>query len=126
MVMVGTTQTERVQHIPVKRLRSNPSGSEVGPPLSDEDYELLRLSIQRDGIQIPLIVWKHGKRLIVLSGPNRLRVARELGLKAVPVIIREYADKNAAKLFAISDNLAWRQFCGCREVAGRAIRRTIT
>ena len=67
------------------------------------------LSIQKDGIQIPLIAWRHGKRLVVLSGSNRLRIARELGMKTVPVIIRQFADQNAAKAFAVCDNLARRQ-----------------
>ena len=59
--------------------------------------------------QIPLVVWRQGKRLVVLSGSNRLRVARELRLEAVPVIVRDFADRNAAKMFAVSDNLARRQ-----------------
>lgn len=100
---------EIVTHVPVSKLKPNPWGLEVGPPLSDEDYETLKASIERNGIQIPLIVWRHGKGLVVLSGSNRLRVAKELGLKTVPVIIREFADKHAAKMFAISDNLARRQ-----------------
>jgi len=77
--------------------------------LSDGDYRVLKASIRRNGIQIPLIAWRRGKGLVVLSGSNRLRVARELGLKAVPVIVREFADKHAAKMFAVSDNLARRQ-----------------
>jgi hypothetical protein len=77
--------------------------------LSIEDDELLRLSIKKDGIQIPLIVWRRGKRIVILSGSNRLRIASELGLKTVPVIIRQFADQNAAKAFAVCDNLARRQ-----------------
>ncbi len=53
--------------------------------MSSEDEEVLRLSIKKDGIQIPLIAWRRGKRLVVLSGSNRLRIARELGMKNVPV-----------------------------------------
>jgi site-specific DNA-methyltransferase (adenine-specific) len=100
---------EIVRHVAVERLHPNPWGSEVGPPLSTEDYETLRLSIERNGIQIPLIAWKRGTKLVVLSGSNRLLVAKELGLKTVPVIVREFADKNAAKMFAVTDNLARRQ-----------------
>ncbi len=103
-----TTAKETVTHIPVLKLKPNPWGLEVGPSLSDEDYETLKASIERNGIQIPLIAWKSGKRLIVLSGSNRLRIAKELGFKTVPVIVREFAGKNAAKMFAVSDNLARR------------------
>lgn len=100
---------ETVVHIPVSKLKTNPWQSEVGPPLSDADYAMLRESVERHGIQIPLIAWRRGKRLVVLSGSNRLRVARELGLATVPVIIREFEDKQAARMFALSDNLARRQ-----------------
>ena len=109
MAKAGIKKNESVEHVPITRLHRNPWGLEVGPPLSSEDYELLRLSIKKDGIQIPLIVWRRGKRLVVLSGSNRLRIARELGIKSVPVIIRQFADQNAAKAFAVCDNLARRQ-----------------
>ena len=59
---------EIVRLIPVSKLERNPWGLEVGPPLSDEDYDSLEASIRRKGVQIPLIAWKKGKRLIVLSG----------------------------------------------------------
>ena len=102
------TARETVTHVPVSKLKPNPWGLEVGPPLSVEDDETLRTSISKSGIQTPLIVWKRGKGLLVLSGSNRLRVAKELGLRTVPVIVREFADRNAAKMFALSDNLARR------------------
>ena len=63
MAKAGTRKKETVEHVPVARLHQNPWGLEVGPPLSAEDYEPLRLSIKKDGIQIPLIAWRNGKRL---------------------------------------------------------------
>jgi hypothetical protein len=102
-------QTEKIIHVAIGRLRANPWGIEVGPPLATEDYETLRLSIKRDRINIPLIVWKRGKHLIVLSGGNRLKITRQLKHKTVPVIIRTYASDFDAKMFALSDNLCRRQ-----------------
>ncbi len=96
---------ETVVHVPISKLKPNP-WPEVGPPLSAEDLAGLRSSIERDGIQIPLIVWRRG--MVVLSGSNRLRIATELGLKTVPVIVREFANQDEAKAFSISDNLARR------------------
>ncbi len=96
---------ETVVHVPLSKLKPNP-WPEAGPPLAAEDEESLRSGIERDGIQIPLIVWKRG--MVVLSGSNRLRIANDLGLKTVPVIIREFVNQGAAKAFAISDNLARR------------------
>jgi DNA modification methylase len=102
-------KNEIVIRVPVSKLKPNPWGLEVGPPLADEDYETLKASIERDDVQMPLIAWRRGKQLVVLSGSNRLRIAKELGLRTVPVIVREFADQHAAKLFAVSDNLARRQ-----------------
>ena len=100
---------ETIKQVPIKRLRPNPWGLEVGPPLGNEDYRALKASIRTNGIQIPLVVWVRGARLVVLSGSNRLRVAKELALRTVPVLVRQFADQHAAKMFAVSDNLARRQ-----------------
>jgi DNA modification methylase len=108
MARVRSRTKETIIQVPVAHLQPNPWGTQVGPQLADEDYEMLRLSIKDDGVQIPLVAWRRGKRLVVLSGSNRLRIARELGLRTVPVIVRVFRDKRAAKTFAISDNLARR------------------
>ena len=68
MTSARTKAKETVMPIPIVRLRPNPWGLEVGPPLSAEDDEALRASIAKSGIQIPLIAWRRGKRLVVLSG----------------------------------------------------------
>ena len=99
---------ENVRQIATKELRPNPWGIKVGPPLSQEDDAQLRSSIAMSGIQIPLIVWRSGSRLVVLSGGNRLRIARELGLPKVPCIVRKFGSRNEAHLFALSDNLSRR------------------
>ena len=55
------TAHEIVIQVVVSKLKPNPWGLEVGPPLADEDYRTLKASIRRGGIHIPLIVWKCGK-----------------------------------------------------------------
>jgi hypothetical protein len=109
MAKTNSKSREIVIRVAVSKIKPNPWGAEVGPPLNDEDYRTLKASIRRGGIHIPLIVWRRGKQLVVLSGSNRLRIAKELGIKFVPVIVREFADQHAAKTFAVSDNLARRQ-----------------
>ena len=58
---------------------------------------------------VPLEPFPCLARPVVLSGTNRLNIARDIGLKTVPVIIRDYPDARSAKLFAVSDNLARRR-----------------
>ncbi|HOX40487.1 MAG TPA: ParB N-terminal domain-containing protein [Candidatus Brocadiia bacterium] len=100
---------ETITSMPIRKLKLNSWGDTVGPPLSDEDYEALKLSIRDTGVQIPLVVWAKGRTCTILSGANRLRVARELGMKTVPCLVRQFPDERAAKLFALTDNLARRQ-----------------
>ena len=54
-------KNEIVIRVPVSKLMPNPWGSGGGLLLADEDYERLRLSIERDDIQMPLIAWRRGK-----------------------------------------------------------------
>jgi len=82
-------------------------------PISAEDKQALRESIKRDGIREPLRgYWgkdKSGKRVFfVLSGLNRLEIARELKLATVPVEAVEI-DKKNREAFAEDENLARRQ-----------------
>lgn len=80
-------------------------------PISAEDREALRESIKRDGIREPLRgYWgkdESGKRVFfVLSGFNRLEIAKELKLATVTVEAVETDDREA---FAIDENRARRQ-----------------
>ena len=107
--MAPSMISEAVVRIDVKRLEPHPWAAEVGLPLSAEDREALRLSIiEAKGVRIPLVVWKRGDRLVVLSGTNRLEIARDLGHETVPAIVRDFPDELAAREFALTDNLARR------------------
>lgn len=78
-------------------------------PISADDRETLRESIKRDGIREPLRgYYSPDGDFQILSGVNRLEIARELGLPVVPVEVVEIkqADREA---FAIDENRARRQ-----------------
>lgn len=53
----------------------DPEFQELIPPLSESEYEQLRLSIIGDGCRDPLVVWK-GEN-ILLDGHNRYRICNE-------------------------------------------------
>lgn len=55
---------------------------------NDERMDLLRTSIQENGIQVPLTVYSdpfHPDRFVLMDGERRWRCALELGLVSVPV-----------------------------------------
>jgi len=61
-------------------------------------------SIREHGIIQPLIVRQVGGKLELIAGERRFRASRELGLKEVPVIIREASDKDVLEM-ALIENL---------------------
>jgi ParB family chromosome partitioning protein len=76
----------QICYLPFKSLQKDPDN--LFAPLSDEEYEDLRRSIEQNGIQEPLIVTSEGNGFYtVRSGNNRLKVAGEIGLKELPCII---------------------------------------
>lgn len=48
----------------------------------------------------PIVVWA-GKKLTVVDGHTRLLAATNLGIEVIPVVLREFADENAALEYAI-------------------------
>lgn len=77
-------------------------------PISQEDYNRLKQSIERDGkIREPLKGYQDKVgNFFLLSGWTRLKIASELGFKTVPVDFIEGLDtKEKRESFAISENL---------------------
>lgn len=61
-------------------------------------------SIREHGIIQPLIVRQVNGKLELIAGERRFRASRELGLKEVPVIVREASDKDVLEM-ALIENL---------------------
>ena len=61
-------------------------------------------SIKKFGIIEPIVVSKKGKGYQIIAGERRWRAARLAGLKEVPVIIREYSDRERMEV-ALIENL---------------------
>ncbi len=80
-------------------------------PISSQDYKQLKDSIVKEGIKDPLRVYKErtpeGLGFFLLSGFNRLQIAKELNLKTVPIQIMEGEAKERED-FAIEENISRR------------------
>ncbi len=61
-------------------------------------------SIREHGVIQPLIVRRVSGKLELIAGERRFRASRELGLKEVPVIVREASDKDVLEM-ALIENL---------------------
>ena len=74
-------------------------------------------SIRANGIIQPLVVRRVGvnKRLQLIAGERRLRAAKKLGLKEVPVVIRDSSDKESLEM-ALVENVQ-REDLNCVDIA---------
>lgn len=70
------------------------------PPLSDSDYEALKLSIKQNGQYDPIVINQDG---IILDGHHRFRACEELKIESM-VTRREFKDSLLAKQFIIETN----------------------
>ena len=89
-------------------LQPNPWQEEVFLALNGQDEDALRSSIEERGIRDPLVVWHREGKYIILAGMERHRIALELNLSVVPVVLYEYESETEARIFALTDNLARR------------------
>ena len=78
-------------------------------PYSDDALDELQQSISLNGIINPLIVrpGSNGK-YIILSGRNRYRAAKKLGMRSVPAIVKENISDDEAAQILLDSNLKQR------------------
>lgn len=75
------------------------------PRDNDESVEAVAESINASGFLSPIVAWKDEKgQFMVLAGHVRLKAAKKLGLKQVPVIMADGLTRKQAEEFALSDN----------------------
>jgi len=87
---------------------------------NDEKIVELADSIREHGIIQPIVVRKYNDLYEIIAGERRFRASKSLGLEKVPVIVRDFNDKQSASiaiveniqredLTAIEEALAYRQ-----------------
>lgn len=90
-------------------LKINPERIDINPQqprthFNESALNDLAESIRQHGIISPLIVTKNGDRFELIAGERRLRSAKLIGLKEVPVIIRAEGEQKKLEL-ALIENL---------------------
>ena len=76
--------------------------------ISQNKFEELKESVARSGVLSPIIVRKKQDRYEIISGHNRTRCCKELAIREIPTIIKDY-DDDMAELIMIETNLAQRE-----------------
>ncbi len=77
-------------YLPISKVE--PDKGQPRKNFDDEKMEELKQSIKEHGIFQPLIVQDKGDYYEIVAGERRWRAAMDLGLKEVPVIIKEYTE----------------------------------
>lgn len=72
--------------------------------LASDDYQRLKISIKKEGIQNPITILRDGT---VIDGMHRLKIAKELKIKKIPSIVKDI-DKDKGFILGLSLNLARR------------------
>lgn len=97
-----------MQILPITQIKPNPKNPRV---IRDEKFEKLKASIQDFPDMLnkrPLVCFtdKDGK-VVVLGGNMRLKAAKELGLKELPVVLADDWTEEQKAEFLIKDNVGF-------------------
>lgn len=80
-----------------------PNKSQPRKQFDEEALQELSDSIKKYGVLEPLIVTKKSNYYEIIAGERRWRAARLAGLKEIPVVIREYTDKEIMEISLIEN-----------------------
>ncbi|MBR6402912.1 MAG: ParB/RepB/Spo0J family partition protein [Eubacterium sp.] len=99
---------EVIKEVPAERFVKlsdiEPNLSQPRKDFNEDALAELSDSIKKYGIIEPIVVTQKGKMYEIIAGERRWRAARLAGLKEVPVIIREFTDKERMEV-ALIENL---------------------
>lgn len=77
---------------------------------SDEDYQELKESIRKNGIYEPILIRQiEDGKYEIINGHNRVKCARELGIKTVPAIVKNCPDDTQANYMLLEMTLKQRK-----------------
>src|SRR5919202_2457545 len=71
------------------------------PPLSAEEYESLKQSIEQNGLWVPIVVNNEG---VILDGHHRFKACQDLAIEP-KTITKDFPDKQNEQMFVIDSNL---------------------
>lgn len=87
----------------VKISKIEPNREQPRKHFGEAELNELAESIKQFGVLQPLLVKKNGEYYEIIAGERRWRAAKLAGLKEVPVIIREYTEKEIVEIALIEN-----------------------
>lgn len=87
----------------VKITKVEPNRNQPRKKFDEDELQELSDSIKIHGVLFPILVVNRGDYYEIVAGERRWRAAKMAGLKEVPVIIRDYTDKQIAEISLIEN-----------------------
>ncbi len=97
----GSAQQDRVNEISIYLIDNN--ASQPRKSFDDEKLSELAESIKNYGVVQPIVVKENSGRYVIVAGERRFRAARLAGLTKVPVIIRDFDEKEVLEVSLIEN-----------------------
>ena len=91
-----------VTEIAISDIYANPD--QPRKVFDEEALNELAASIKKHGVIMPIIVNKNGNRYMIIAGERRFRASKIAGLDTVPVIVKNY-DERQIKEISLIENL---------------------
>lgn len=91
-----------MQQININELKSHPRNNEFFDDITGDSWEAFLESIKSSGIIEPIVVTKN---MVIVSGHQRVRAAKELGIETILADIHEYDDEEDVFLNMLLSNL---------------------
>ena len=101
-----------MEQIAITKLKPHPMNSQFFDDITGDSWTLFLESIKTSGVIEPIIATTN---YVVVSGHQRLRACKELGIKEVPVVLRSYPDDDSVLLAMIESNTMQRGTIGGSE-----------
>ena len=102
--------------VPIEQIDANPNQ----PRQVMGDLSELMASIAEKGIIEPLVVRQRGARFQIIAGERRYQAAVQVGLREVPIVIREVDDNEIIEI-ALIENIQRKDLTPFEEVGGAGI-----
>lgn len=101
--LLGEDIDKNIQEIPVNQIDANPN--QPRKAFNEETLKKLEQSIKKYGVIQPVIVRKKDNgNYELIAGERRLRAAKNAQLEKIPVVIKEYNNRESAEI-ALIENL---------------------
>jgi len=92
---------EEIIYVHAEQVKANPF--QPREDFNQQNIDELAQSIKEKGVIQPLLVRRKGDNFELIAGERRLRAAKSMGLKEIPVIVRDVSDQDSLELALIEN-----------------------